>query len=114
MLAPKSGDSLRVDQFEDSFVGIGPFNVARTDFPVLQQLHQELPQVQRVSSWNKKTGRKNLFIKYGVKITDLWSSRPFSELKPLVCCLLKAILDFKAERLEGFSIDLKILCDSLK
>lgn len=70
MFAPKSGDSLRVDQLEDSLVRIRPFNVARTDFPVLQQLHQELPQVQRVSSWNTDRKEKPV-LQYGAKITDL-------------------------------------------
>lgn len=61
VFAPKPGDGLRVDQLEDPLVRVRPFNVARTDFAVLQQLHQELPQVQRVSSWGAQTGRKSLF-----------------------------------------------------
>ncbi|TNN62541.1 hypothetical protein EYF80_027244 [Liparis tanakae] len=41
----ESGDCFGVDQLEDPHVRIGPFDVAGADLPVLQQLHQELPQV---------------------------------------------------------------------
>lgn len=59
---PESGYSFWVDQLEDPSLWIGPLNVAWTHLPVLQQLHQELPQVQCVSSWvTQKTRTKNTF-----------------------------------------------------
>ena len=45
---PQTGDGLGVDQLEDARPGVGPFDVARADLAVLKELHEELPQVQRV------------------------------------------------------------------
>lgn len=56
VFAPKSGHCFWVDQLEDPCMGIGPFDVPGADLSILQQLHQELPQVQCVSPWSTNTG----------------------------------------------------------
>lgn len=45
MQPPEPRDGLGVDQLEDAFLAIRPFDVAGTGILVLQQLQQELPKV---------------------------------------------------------------------
>lgn len=44
--APEAGDSLGVDQLEDTLLTVGPLDVAGAVITILQQLQQEFPQVR--------------------------------------------------------------------
>lgn len=50
VFAPQPGHCFWVDQLEDPRLRISPFDVTRADLSILQQLHQELPQVKGVSA----------------------------------------------------------------
>lgn len=50
VFAPELGHCFWVDQFEDPCLGIRPLDVTGTDLSILQQLHQELPQVKGIST----------------------------------------------------------------
>lgn len=47
VFSPKLGHRFGVDQLEDAFFPVQPFDEPRTVVGVLQQFQQELPQVRR-------------------------------------------------------------------
>lgn len=49
VFAPQFGNGLGVDQLENAFIPLHPFDVPGTGVFVLQQLQQELPQIGGVA-----------------------------------------------------------------
>lgn len=47
METPQPGNGFGIDQFEYTFLAIGPLDVARTAVLILKQLQQKFPQVRR-------------------------------------------------------------------